>query len=180
MLSKFFMAQWNFPSNRKEWTEQVKGDLQSFGLPNDLEWIKSKKKSTFKRIVNEKTNEVAFYSLLKKKEAHRKLENLSYVRLEMQGYLKMGVLSTSEAKACFKFRTRMGLFWENFKNSKMKTLCPCCDDEVQDTQRHSFECKKLSKVVNISNQYEDIFQTNISIFLGKSLENILKYRENYL
>ena len=77
MLSKFFMAQWNFPSNRKEWTEQVKGDLQSFGLPNDLEWIKSKKKSTFKRIVNEKMSMVAFYSLMKKKEAQRKLEIMS-------------------------------------------------------------------------------------------------------
>ena len=180
MLSEFFYAQWNFPCNRKEWTEQVKEDLELFGLPNNLEWLEAKKKSSFKRIVNEKMKEVAFHSLINKKETHKKLEKLTYPRLEMQSYLKKGVLSVSEARACFKFRTRMGVFWENFKHSKLKPFCPCCDEDVRDTQRHSFDCKRVGSAVLINNQYEEIFETDIGKSLGQSLENILKYRENYL
>ena len=35
------MAQWKYPAQRNEWTEQVKCDLDDFGLPDDLDILKN-------------------------------------------------------------------------------------------------------------------------------------------
>ena len=43
MLSKFFMAQWEYPG-RNDWTNQVREDLLEFGISENLRHIKSKSK----------------------------------------------------------------------------------------------------------------------------------------
>ena len=42
MIFKFFMAQWNFPANKDEWTEQVRKYLEELKMEEDLEWIGSR------------------------------------------------------------------------------------------------------------------------------------------
>ena len=48
MLQQFFMAQWKYPVNKNEWTEQVKIDLVDFGFQVDLEKVKEKSKNSIK------------------------------------------------------------------------------------------------------------------------------------
>ena len=77
MLSKFFMAQWNFPATRGEWTEQVKSDLASFDIPEDLQLIEIKSKNSFKNLVKRKAKEFAFGKFMEQKELHSKMIPLS-------------------------------------------------------------------------------------------------------
>ena len=72
---------------KNEWTEQVKKDLLEFDIKGDIEWIKSKSKSSFKTLVKQKTKEVAANTLKQVKEGHSKMSNLEYKDLEMQVYL---------------------------------------------------------------------------------------------
>ena len=48
MLYKCFITQWKYPAIRNEWTEQVKIDLEDFGLPVDLEFLAGKSVNAFK------------------------------------------------------------------------------------------------------------------------------------
>ena len=48
---QFFLAQWNHPVARGEWTEQARLNLEEFEISVNLEWIKSKSNFTFKNLV---------------------------------------------------------------------------------------------------------------------------------
>ena len=119
LLSKYFYTQWKYPGAKNEWTEQVKRDLDEFGLSSNLAWIKSKSKSSFRAIVKKKTREFASITLTKKREKHSKMDNLTYGDLEMQGYLKNEKIRVNQARSIFRFRTRMARFWENFKGDPL-------------------------------------------------------------
>jgi hypothetical protein len=58
MLYSFFTTQWHNPS-KGDWTEQVRKDLEEFGIPCNFEHIRSKSKETFKKIVKVKAKELA-------------------------------------------------------------------------------------------------------------------------
>ena len=87
MLYKFFATQWRH-STVGDWCLQARLDLSDFNLPEDLDWIKSKSKYSFKRLVKTKAKEFALYNFLEKKESHSKSKNLWYSDLEIQEYLK--------------------------------------------------------------------------------------------
>ena len=78
------MAQWNSPASRNDWTELVRKDLTEFGIKEDLKWMEGKSKLAFKKIVKELARELALKQLIKKKESHTKMMNLSYPALEMK------------------------------------------------------------------------------------------------
>ena len=60
MLSKFFYTQWRFPAKKKEWTNQVRMDMEEPGLRSeDLVWIKKKSKPVFKNLVKKQASELA-------------------------------------------------------------------------------------------------------------------------
>ena len=122
MISKFFYSQWKYPASRNEWTEQVKKDMEEFKIEGDIEWIKSKTKSSFKTFVKQKAKEVAAETLKQIKETHSKMDNLKYSDLDMQMYLMDDAITTSQARALFRFRTRMARFWENFKGGRSPEL----------------------------------------------------------
>ena len=110
----FFIAQWKYPAPKNEWTERVKLDLKEFEFSDDLEWVKSLSEFKFKKLVKAKAKEVALENLNKIKSKHSKMDNVFYVDLEMQEYLKKRNIRRSMAKAVFKFKTRMAQFSENF------------------------------------------------------------------
>ena len=56
MLHQFFSTQWKYPSNRKDWTEQVRLDMQDFGIPEEFDFIKSKSKFSFSNMVKYKSH----------------------------------------------------------------------------------------------------------------------------
>ena len=76
MLSNFFFTQWKYPTNNKDWTEMVKLDLQDFDIPVDLDYIKSKSKSSFKSMVRIKAQEYSFFKLMENKIKHSKIYDL--------------------------------------------------------------------------------------------------------
>ena len=84
-----------------------------------------------------------------------------------------------QARIMFRFRIRMENFSENFKGGKPVKQCPICDENL-DTQSHSYQCKVILKNIKISGNIEDIYNQTISKEAAKTLENIVKFRENYL
>ena len=88
MLSKFFHCQW-LDNKKHDWTEQVRCDLEDFGIQVDLETIENKSVFSWKQLVKRKDKELEFRRLLKLKESKNesKLKNLEYEKLEGQQYL---------------------------------------------------------------------------------------------
>ena len=101
-------------------------DLSDFNLPEDLDWIKSKSKYSFKKLIKTKAKEFALYNFLEKKESHSKLKNLWYSDLEIQEYLKLETMSANEAKTVFSYRTRSALYSDNYRGSDGLSPCPLC------------------------------------------------------
>ena len=85
MLAKFFLTQWKYPSPG-DWTEQVKEDLNDFGMLADFDFMRSKSRDSFKNLVKKKAVEYAFYSFMEMKNGHSKLDNLFYTSLSTQEY----------------------------------------------------------------------------------------------
>ena len=178
MIFKFFMAQWNFPANKDEWTEQVRKDLEEFKMEEELEWIGSRSKLTFKNIVKIQARELAFDWLMKKKESHTKMTNLSYSTLEMQEYFKDSKITVVQAKILFRVRTRMEQFGENFKGGRDTKPCPVCEAS-KDTHSHSFQCSVIKENIEVNGNYLEIFNFKVGKKLATTVENIVKFRENY-
>ena len=84
-----------------------------------------------------------------------------------------------QARAVFKFKTRMANFSNNFRGGKETKPCPLCDDGP-DTQRHSLECKVIKQNIQIQMRYEDIFHSKVEQEVAKTIENVLKFREEFL
>ena len=79
----------------------MKDDLDDFGLPGSLEFLRSKSIHPFKRLVKIKTKEYALNHLLNLKLEHSKLDNLMYTELKLQKYLKSDDIPVHEAKNLF-------------------------------------------------------------------------------
>ena len=62
MLYRFFITQHNFPS-KGDWSEIVKKDLEDFDINNSFDFIKSKSKGVFKKLVKQKSREYALKKL---------------------------------------------------------------------------------------------------------------------
>jgi hypothetical protein len=58
MVKQFFLAQWNYPAPKGEWTEQTMLDLEEFDISDELQWIKSKSKFALKKLVKAKAMEL--------------------------------------------------------------------------------------------------------------------------
>ena len=86
MLAQFFRTQWNQPC-KGDWTETVKDDLDKFGIKEDFEYIMSKSKESFKKIVKIKAKEYALEILTKKQQKHSKMEKIYYSEMKPQKYL---------------------------------------------------------------------------------------------
>ena len=159
MLSKFFLAQWN-NEVKNDWTNQVRMDLEDFEIPVDLEYIKSKSKDSFKRLVKVKSLEFSLCELNLVKEKHSKMQSLFYPRLEMQSYLKLKNMTPEDARLMFAYRVRMADYSENFRGGAGPKLCPLCDTHL-DNQKLAFSCPELSQLLNTLGTYENVFRNDI-------------------
>ena len=134
MLFKFFEAQFNYPL-KDDWTLQVLEDLKEFGITEKFDFMRSKSKNSFKRLVKIKTKEYALKYLLTKKQEHTKLDNLIYSDLKLQPYLKSDHIPVHEAKNLFRYRVKVANFRENFKDMYRNTTTVCTIH--LDTQSHA-------------------------------------------
>ena len=143
MLYSFFVTQWNNPT-KGDWTEEVKQDLEDFGITCSFEQILKKSKLSFKNLVKAKAQDYALDNLLKKQSKHSKMKNLTYRELKMQSYLSSEEIETSEKNTISMFRTRMERFGENFRGSQGPILCPLCQTHL-DNQEMSYQCLEIRK-----------------------------------
>ena len=173
MLSRFFMTQWKYPC-KGDWTETVKSDLEEFGIPVDVDFIRSKTVFSFKNLVKKKAKEVAFSKYLGQKALHSKLANLHYSSLKLQDYLCVNNFSVTEARLIFSFRTRMAPFKKNYKSLK-DTLCPLCSQHLDD-QNLVFQCPIIAQQINSEERIENIFSETISKDLVNALDKVLQIR----
>ncbi len=178
MLSQFFYAQWNYPGKRNEWTQMVKEELSSLGIPYSLSVIKCMSQYSWKNLVGNKCKKAAFDYLLNLKDSHSKLKDLSYDDLCLQSYFTDGSLNSNDARLLFLFRTRMVRVYNNYKNLYTDILCPLCRVDT-DTQEHLLRCTKLPRSTCC---YTDIFGTNAVMRKTTlcSLKTALSVREDLL
>ena len=155
MLYNFFETQFKYP-NKDDWTLQVKQDLDDFGIPGTLEFLRSKSINSFKRIVKIKTKEYALNYLLELKSKHTKLDNLVYTELRLQKYLKTDDIPVHEAKNLFRYSVKVADFKENYGNRYEDKVCPLCSI-LMDTQTHSVQCVTVKESVSVKGNYSDIF-----------------------
>ena len=97
MLYKVFRSQWR-NSCRNDWTEQIRKDLDTFGLNADLDWVTSMTKLKYKNLFKLKSKEVALNQLIEQKKMHSKMNNLNYSELSIQSYLKTKNISVRQAQ----------------------------------------------------------------------------------
>ena len=75
MVRRVFSIQWNNPL-QGDWVLLIKMDLLDFELPCDFNWVSSKTKETYKRIVKEKATTFTLQELLHKKQGYSELKEL--------------------------------------------------------------------------------------------------------
>ena len=177
MLSKVFQTQLKYPA-KDDWTVQVQKDLLDLEINLTFEEMKKRSHDSFKRYVKIKTKEYSLDYLLNLKEKHSKMENLDYIELKLQNYLKDNGISVQEAKNLYRFRTRAANFKENQKNNhEMSVACPLC--QVQpDTQAHCVQCPVVRTKIDVKGTYSDIFSEDIPSDISQTLMKISQLREN--
>ena len=122
-----------------------------------------------------KSKEYALEYLLKLKSKHSKMENLEYLELNLQNYLKTKDITVQEAKNLYKFRTRVAKFGENMKSNSI--ACPLCQVEP-DTQKHSaMLCSVVRSKIVVRGVYRDIFLDVVPVEIARTLMEIMELRE---
>ena len=178
MLHQFFITQLNNPT-RGDWTETVKEDLENFGIPMNKEYIKSKSKDAFKRLVKVKAQEYALKSLLKKKENHSKMSKLTYTELKLQSYFSIPGINIQQVRNIFKFRVNMAQVGENFRGQAARVGCPLCSNHL-DNQAMLFQCEVIREKVDIKYRLEDVYKDEVTIEVVEAITEILNTREKLI
>ena len=111
---------------------------------------------------------------LKDSKNGSKMKNLKYLKLEAQAYLRN--LDGNLAKNVFKLRTRMAKFQGNFKEDDTVDFCPLCATHG-DFQELSFQCPEILRQIEVTENYENIFGSKISLKLAKTLDEISRLRK---
>ena len=178
LLSKFFQAQVDFPA-KNDWINTVKANLNELNI--SMEDIRKKSELLFKKELKEKIK-IAAFNYLKNiaiNKEHSKMDNLlkTYQCLKMQPYLYSAQITKTEGQELFRFRTRMALFGNNFRNGLNTVECPLCKKANSvDSEGHSLTCETIidkipeinMKVIRVDNLYSEnvyIMKETINIFL---------------
>ena len=101
------------------------------------------------------------------------MKDLNYEKLQIQEYLT--TLDVYMSKTMFRFRVRMARFSGNNKGKGPSDACPLCGLH-SDEQQLSFQCQEITMMIDTSDIYENIFNTNISVNLAKTCEKIMKLK----
>ena len=87
----------------------VKGNLEEFEVPCDFDFMKTRSKESFKKLVKRQAKKVALAKLKKKQAVHSKMSNLEFSKLELQSYFKLPGIKVDMQRNLFKFISRMAL-----------------------------------------------------------------------
>ena len=163
LVKKVYNAQKAFPV-KNDWIHLIKEDLDICEIELSENEISKMKQITFKKLVNEKIQELSISYLISLKNKHSKSENLS-ASYDMQPYLKNTNLSIEEKKIMFRIRNRLIDVKMNFKKKYNDMVeCRLCGAH-EESQSHLVECSKILADTNIkvslqNYTYSDIFSTH--------------------
>ena len=166
---------------KNDWILKAKENLKELNMDeNNLEIIKNKKKTKFKKELRIAIKKQAFDYLIEKikNDDMKKIKNIPYKNLEMQNYLKTDKIFTHRKKLLFKIRTRMLNVGHNY--GKMIT-CPLCLNE-DDNQSHLIKCTAIQNSLTVQTSHihlEDAMRENMDKAneLSIVMEKILQKRE---
>jgi hypothetical protein len=178
MLYQFFITQWINPT-KGDWTEKVKEDLETFGIPADFIFLKSMSKFSFKQLVKKQAKKYALLKLLENKAKHSKMDNVQYEELKIQEYFRLKGITVEQLRNIFKLRTRMAPFGNNFRGNQKSVNCPLCDDHVDD-QVHGFQCPVIKEKIDINIDLKQIYRETITIEMAEIATKILETREKII
>ena len=142
---------------------------------------KNKLKDTLEKNIKEN----AFRFLIEKAQAHSKVNETIYSDVEGARHFKDSRFSPDIVSILFRFRTRMFLVKNNFRNNYVNTdtLCPLCKCE-NDSQEHLLECTFVKQEYGRPIKYEhsDIFSNNMDTLFGvaSTLKELVDVREQLL
>ena len=172
MIRKVYEAQNRNPA-KNGWSLIVENDLKDIDFEENIENFS---KTSFKKIVKEKIEKIAFKYLMNKKEKHSKLQDITYRSLTCQSYLKSKKFSNERKNLLFKLRTRMVEVKSNFRSLyEGNAMCRLCYTK-EETQEHLIECSVIRQKLgedgavdgdltwgedNTAVMYEDIFSDTI-------------------
>ena len=141
----------------------------------DLAVIEKKSEFSWKTLVKRKAKEYELERLILLKETKNKskMKDLEYEKLLAQEYLTN--LDVHLAKTVFRFRVRMERFNGNFRGQGPTAPCPLCGLH-KDDQHLSFKCLTVTKELDVTEEYENLFKVHISIGMAKTCHEIVKLR----
>ena len=127
--------------------------------------IKDMKKSSFKRMIDERTEEKCLNDLNDIKSRHSKVVNVEHSKLQMRNYFKPNGINQSkeEIQLIFKLRSRMTDIKMNFKGIYDQLKCNAWEKE-EESQEHIIKCEELLKrneEVVLVPVYGKIFNGNV-------------------
>ena len=178
MLYSFFITQLYNPTPG-DWTEQVKLDCKDLKIPFDFEYIRSKSKETFKKIVRTKADEYELDRLRERQVKHSKMSNVTYTEMKPQSYFKTPGITTEEALNIFRWRVRMAPIGENYRGNQERVMCPLCKKHL-DNQPMALQCEKMNENQKIKLKIEDLYKENIPLEVAQELLSIINLRERLI
>ena len=163
LVKRVFNAQKTFPV-KNDWIFQIKEDLLSCGIELSENEITNMKKCTFKKLVDEKVQNLSFSFLISLKNKHSKSENLTISDC-MQSYLRNNNLSIEEKKLMFRLKNRLIDVKVNFKKKYNDSLeCRLCGGN-EESQQHLTTCPEILADSSIREalenySYSDLFSNH--------------------
>ena len=179
MLGRFFKAQMNNPS-KADWILTVRQDLTDLNIDDNMNAIKQLSKTQIKKIVKEKSVELAKKVLFSRKECLSKLRHLNYTDLQAQSYLTLSGFRFDEVRTIFLYRVRMYDFGENYRGSKASSICPLCNGHP-DRQELMIECKVMREFLKgeySTKVLDGVYSNDVPVESMEIVLGMLKFREN--
>ena len=165
-LAKQVLLQQVENTQRNDWVEVVKSDMEEANIQFNVEQISNTSKLTFKKMVKERSQAAFLNQLNKEKLKLSKGNNLNYPQLKLQSYLKSDSNLTSETmKRILKVRLRDIPVKCNFPGAFSDNKCvaaPLCDKS--ESNEHLFSCEYLAagnEMAENNIKHEHISQYNV-------------------
>ena len=73
----------------------------------------------------------------------------------------------------------MADFGENFRGGPSQILCPLCQEDW-DNQGHSFQCKVIRKQIDIREEINEVYSSEISQEAAQTISKIIEARNKIL
>ena len=152
--------------------------FEDFGISSSFDFLENITETNFKKLVRSKAKTYSFYSLMSRKHSYKKLRNVTYEEYKMQDYLSDPNTTKEEKIQTFKWRTFMADVGQNFRGGNDDIPCKLCGSHLDSQQEIFSKCTFIKEKIEITERYDDVFNSFIPAKLCKTITNIMKIRNN--